>query len=113
MPPEARPKWAKRMSQLLAPDGGRLLCLEWPLRKATSTGGPPWGLEPEMYAAHLSRPGEEVSYDQDGGVVKGEAERPAAADGLRKLDRIQPRRTHKAGYDGDGNVIDYISVWSH
>src|SRR3569833_127970 len=45
LPPSARPKWAARMSQLLAPDG-RLVCLQWPSIKPPSEPGPPWGVTP-------------------------------------------------------------------
>lgn len=100
------------MSQLLACDGGRLVCLEWPLHKPASSGGPPWGLTAEVYVAHLSRPGEEVPYGQDGRPVGDDAGQPPA-DGLRRLVRVQPRRTHRAGYDSEGSIIDFISVWSH
>lgn len=121
LPPEARSRWAKRMSQLLAPDIGRLLCLEWPLMKPASTGGPPWGVTAEAYEAHLAHPGERVAYDQEGRPVRvvgdamqqQEQQQPMVEDGLKRLARFRPRRTHKPGYDSDGNVIDFISVWSH
>lgn len=112
LPPEARPKWAARMSSLLTPNTGRLICLEWPLHKDSSTGGPPWGLRTETYVAHLSRPGEDIRYGADGKPLPEEVQQPATDTGLRCLTRLQPRRTHKAGLDSDGKVIDYISVWS-
>jgi hypothetical protein len=101
------------MSDLLAPDTGRLVCLEWPLGKPASTGGPPWGLTGETYAAHLSRPGEDVGYDDQGKPVVAEEGDATGGGGLRRLARFQPRRTHKAGYADDGSVVDYISVWGH
>lgn len=104
------------MAQLVSPDNGRLICLEWPLDKNPSTGGPPWGLSAETYVAHLGRPGEEVRYGEDGKPLADELGRPAAASGLKRLDRIKPCRTHKAGHDGpdrDGPIVDFISVWSH
>jgi hypothetical protein len=100
------------MSELLATDG-RLVCLEWPLHKDPSAGGPPWGLSAEVYLAHLAHPGEEFRCGADGKLVPGEVDRPTAETGLKRLARYQPARTHKAGYDGEGKVIDYISVWSH
>ncbi|KAH8881618.1 S-adenosyl-L-methionine-dependent methyltransferase [Thozetella sp. PMI_491] len=109
LPPAARPKWAKRMSQLLNPNGGRLVCLEWPLGKPASTNGPPWGVTAESYEAHLSCPGEEVLYGPDG---KPSLKEPVAG-ALSRLARIKPARTHKAGTDEGGNVFDFISVWSH
>ncbi len=100
------------MSQLLKPDGGRLVCLEWPLHKPPATAGPPWGVTPEAYAAHLSRPGKEVRYDEDGKVA--DKLTGSLSDGaLKPLGRILPPRTHKAGVDDSGKVIDFISVWSH
>lgn len=67
LPPEARPKWAARMSQLLSSDPeARLICLEFPTYKAPDTGGPPFGLSPDTYVAHLSRPGEELPYSSEG-----------------------------------------------
>ena len=43
LPPPMRPRWAKRMSELLKP-GGRLVCTEFPLSKKPQAGGPPHGL---------------------------------------------------------------------
>ncbi|KAB5554974.1 S-adenosyl-L-methionine-dependent methyltransferase [Coniochaeta sp. 2T2.1] len=107
LPPEARPKWAKRMSGLLNPDTGRLICLEWPLGKDPSMGGPPWGLTAETYAAHLSRPGEEVRYGEDGKPLADELKKQPSDTGLKCLTRFQPRRNHKANFDHQ------VSVWSH
>lgn len=42
LPPPLRPKWAARMSQLLAPKG-TLICTEYPLGKDPRLGGPPHG----------------------------------------------------------------------
>ncbi|KAB5539533.1 S-adenosyl-L-methionine-dependent methyltransferase [Coniochaeta sp. 2T2.1] len=107
LPPEARPKWAKRMSGLLNPNTGRLICLEWPLGKDPSTGGPPWGLTAETYATHLSRPGEEVRYGEDGKPLADELKKQPSDTGLKCLTRFQPRRNHKANFDHQ------VSVWSH
>jgi len=101
------------MSELLNPDGGRLICLEWPLGKDFSSGGPPWGLVPEAYAAHLSRPGEELEYNENGLVLQSIPTTPAPRGALRQLARIKPARTHQSGVDEDGNVFDFISVWGH
>ncbi|KAK1775260.1 S-adenosyl-L-methionine-dependent methyltransferase [Copromyces sp. CBS 386.78] len=111
LPPEARPGFAKRMSDLLNPDGGRLVCLEWPLDKDPSTGGPPWGVSGDLYLAHLGHPGQELPYDDKGRVMNGSADTTPGA--LKRLARIQPACTHKAGCDDQGNVIDRVSVWSH
>lgn len=42
LPPPLRPKWAARMSQLLAPQG-TLICTQYPLGKDPRLGGPPFG----------------------------------------------------------------------
>ena len=111
LPAAARPHYAKRMSDLLNPDGGRLVCLEWPLDKDPSTGGPPWGVSGDLYLAHLGHPGQELPYDDKGRVMNGSADTTPGA--LKRLARIQPTCTHKAGCDDQGNVIDRVSVWSH
>mgnify|MGYP005988700959 CR=1 FL=1 len=111
LPPDARPKWAKRMSSLLAPKG-RLVCLEFPSGKPLTDKGPPWGLNPEVYEALLAHPGEEISYNDDGTVVDPPSPKPQ--DGaLHRLSLIKPARTHPAGTREDGTVADFISVWSH
>lgn len=102
------------MSDLLNPDGGRLVCLEWPLDKDPSTGGPPWGVSGDLYLAHLGHPGQKLPYDDKGRVVmNGSADTTSTPGALKRLARIQPACTHKAGCDGQGNVIDRVSVWSH
>ncbi|KAK4164795.1 thiol methyltransferase [Cladorrhinum sp. PSN259] len=93
LPPTARPAWAKRMKELLDPETGRLVCLEWPLRRDIKAGGPPWGVTKESY--------EEVL----GGDGNGQ--------GLKRLCRYQPEQTHPAGYDEEGRVIDFVSVWGY
>ncbi|KAF4983310.1 hypothetical protein FZEAL_1248 [Fusarium zealandicum] len=110
LPREARPKWAKRMSELLVHDG-RLICLEWPSTKPMSANGPPWGLSPELYEALLSAPGEEIAYNDDGTVHEDPSAKPWAH-ALNRLSLIKPKRTHKAGTAEDGAVLDFISVWS-
>lgn len=100
------------MSELLNPNGGRLVCLEWPLRKPLSTGGPPWGLIPETYVAHLSHPGEELKYNESGPVLES-LPATSSPSALRQLARIKPTRTFKSGTDEAGVPFDFISVWSH
>ncbi|KAL8418883.1 hypothetical protein RB594_002185 [Gaeumannomyces avenae] len=117
LPVSARPAWAGRLTQLLAP-GGRVVCLQWPTEKPWSTGGPPWGVRPEHHVAHLARPGEDVGYDDEGRIAGGEEAAAAAAAarsaaGLRRLELIVPRRTHQAGVLEDGTVRDRIAVFSH
>lgn len=81
MPPELRPAWAKRMSELAKPGSGYLICLEFPLFKPLGTGGPPWGLTSAKYDELLSG-----KFD--------------------KIVHYQPQRTHRVG---EGS--DYITVW--
>lgn len=119
LPRELRPTWAKRMSELLAPDGF-LVCLEWPLQKSPKEGGPPHGLSAELYEELLRKPGQEVEYDDDDGegyvVVSvgdstsggggGGGDDGRAKNALVRLERYRPSRTHEAGKDSD-----YISIW--
>ncbi|KAK4191242.1 thiol methyltransferase [Podospora australis] len=112
LPPDMRPRWAKRMSELLSRPEGRLICLEWPLRRDPAAGGPPWGVTAETYEAHLLRPGEEVEYDERGYAVLPADKKPSEM-GLKRLARFQPARTHPAGYDEEGRMMDYLSVWGH
>lgn len=121
LPRELRPTWAKRMSELLAPDGF-LICLEWPLQKSPKEGGPPHGLSAELYEELLRKPGQEVEYDDDdddgeGYVVvsagdsttsggDGGGDDGRAKNALVRLERYRPSRTHEAGKDSD-----FISIW--
>jgi hypothetical protein len=91
------------MSNLLSPTG-KLICLEFPLYKEASLGGPPFALREESYLQHLSWPGDKLDY-KDGYVVPKEGHNEAS---LVRVDRWFPKRTHKAG-----EGTDHISVWSH
>ena len=121
-----RPLWAARYRDLLAQpgdgdgDGGRLVCLEWPSRDPREIGpGPPWALPPEVYLAHLTRPGRDVATDENGGVgaagllSRGGSGGADEGGGLARLAHLKPRRTHPGGVDQDGTVRDWISVWTH
>ncbi|KAM5357900.1 hypothetical protein ACJZ2D_015803 [Fusarium nematophilum] len=110
LPRDARPQWAKRMTELLSHDG-RLICLEFPSTKPMSENGPPWGVSPELYEALLAAPGEDIAYNDDGTVRDDPSSKPWA-DALQRLSLIKPPRTHKAGTGPDGAVLDFISVWS-
>ena len=110
LPPETRPTWAMRMSNLLNKTG-RLVCIEFPTYKEPSTGGPPWGLPPEVYEAHLMRPGEEVMNDAEGYVSKEYLEQVRQRPNEKGLIRIahwQPARTHEIG-----KGTDWVGVWKH
>ncbi|PNS19169.1 Hybrid signal transduction protein dokA [Sphaceloma murrayae] len=108
LPPQLRSRWARRMAELLTPDG-RLICLEFPTYKEPSTGGPPWAVRPVEYVGYLSRPGDKVDYD-DQGFVKGvDEENPERTEkGLVRIAHFQPDRTHEIG-----KGTDWISVWRH
>ena len=88
------------------------MCLEFPTYKEPSTGGPPWALPPKIYMAHLPRPGKELPYGEDGSLLEDKLDEPSKA-GLARIEHFQPRRTHEIGYDAEGKVTDYISVWAH
>ncbi|KAK5942486.1 hypothetical protein PMZ80_005051 [Knufia obscura] len=113
MQPSMRPAWAKRMSTLLAPNPqANLICLEFPTTKAPNAGGPPFASPSKAYMEHLSHPGEDIPYSEEGEVRM----QPFAESGPGALERVghwQPADTHGIGKDADGNVADYISVWRH
>ncbi|RCI09309.1 hypothetical protein L249_1557 [Ophiocordyceps polyrhachis-furcata BCC 54312] len=108
--PPDRPRWAKRLAQLIVPDG-RLVCLEFPSSKPMSEPGPPWGVKPELYEVLLSAPGEAPVYRSDGTVAVDPMAQPRH-DALHRLAIIKPSRTHGAGTAPDGSVTDFISVWT-
>ncbi|KAK7403809.1 hypothetical protein QQX98_010406 [Neonectria punicea] len=110
LPREARPRWSRRMTELLASDG-RLICLEFPTQKPMSAQGPPWGVSPELYEALLTAPGEDIIYHTDGTVDETPSPKPRT-DALHRLSLIKPTRTHSSGTGDDGAVLDFISVWS-
>ncbi|KAG9238140.1 thiol methyltransferas-like protein [Amylocarpus encephaloides] len=111
LPPSLRPAWSKRFKDLLAP-GGRIVCVEFPTYKPHSTGGPPWALPPKVYMAHLSRPGQELPYAEESGLQESELG-DASPDGLQCIAHFQPKRTHNGGYDEQGKITDWVSVWAH
>jgi len=83
MPPELRPKWAQRMTELVKL-GGCLICLEFPLYKDRSLPGPPWGLK----GVH-----EELLSEQNGGRFVRE-------------EYVKPRRSYEVS-----KGTDMLSVW--
>jgi len=106
LPPTLRPSWSARQSQLLAPTG-RLICLEFPTTKSTTSGGPPWALPAVVYEEILTRPGEEIKYDEDMNVI---VQTPVQENekALERLAHWQPERTHEAGIG-----TDWVSIWKH
>jgi hypothetical protein len=114
MRPTLRPAWSRRMSALLANSPhANLVCLEFPTDKPASAGGPPFGSPSKAYMAHLSRPGEELPYD-DQGEPKFNVLDPEIGEGaLERVGYWQPADTHAIGKDEEGNVKDWVSVWRH
>ena len=92
------------MVSLLAP-GGTLICLEFPLYKELSVGGPPFGLQAEVYEAALQHPGAEIVYDDKSKVVLDKSS-GSHLDGLQKLARWKPAKTHEIG-----EGTDHVSMW--
>jgi SAM-dependent methyltransferase len=106
IPPQLRPKWSKKMSELLAP-GGSLICLEFPLAKSPKAGGPPHGLSSELYVQLFKQPGEEVEYGEDGHVKFNDSQLNEQS-GLSRVAHWQPSRTHQVGQG-----TDKVSIWQH
>ena len=105
--PSLRPKWALRMSQLLAPSPAVLICLEFPTYKDPSTGGPPYALPPAVYFQHLSRPGETIPYREDGHIVE-QTSSVSNEDALIRIAHWRAERTHPIGQG-----TDHVSLWQH
>jgi hypothetical protein len=59
---------------------------------------------------HLPRPGEELEYDDETGLLEDKLG-PESEDGLERIEHFQPKRTHAAGIREDGKITDWISVW--
>lgn len=106
IPPELRPQWLKRMSELLAPDGS-LICLESPLTKPPKAAGPPYGLSSELYMQLFKHPGRDVRYAEDGYVAPDEhsVDHPS---GLVRVAHWSPARQHAVG-----KGADMMSIWKH
>ncbi|KAK4219171.1 thiol methyltransferase [Rhypophila decipiens] len=111
LPPAGRSNWSTRIHSLVEPKRGRLVCLEWPLHKPPKTGGPPWGVTSEAYLVHLTFPGRAFEYDDENNLLLGDDLATVEGPGMERIARLRPSRTHKAGYDPDGNMVDFISVW--
>ena len=106
LPASLRPQWAARMSQLLSP-GGALICLEYPLGKDPKSGGPPHGLESELYEQLLAKPGKEVNYNLSGHVCEDRSG-DKADNALVRFEHWKPERTLDSQ---KGKVM--MSVWRH
>ncbi|KAH7055755.1 S-adenosyl-L-methionine-dependent methyltransferase [Macrophomina phaseolina] len=113
LPPDLRPAWSLRMSQLLSHDpNASLICIEFPTYKPPNTGGPPFGLPPKVYEQHLSRPGDDLKYSEDGHIVEERDEETKAVPrnkyGLVRIAHYQPEQTHEIG-----KGTDFVSIWRH
>lgn len=61
---------------------------------------------------HLSRPGEEVVYD-DAGLVTQDPLRAHSKTGLERVAYWQPERAHNTYHEvgDDGTILNRVSVW--
>ncbi|KAJ5391361.1 hypothetical protein N7509_006851 [Penicillium cosmopolitanum] len=108
--PSMRPKWALRHTQLLAPSpAGNLICLEFPRHKDPKAPGPPFPSSSEAYMEHLSHPGEDIPYN-DQGLIKQDPLRAPSKAGLERVAYWQPERTHEMGQE-NGKIEDRVSIW--
>lgn len=104
--PSLRPRWAKRMSELLAPQG-KLICAEYPLGKPPKSGGPPHGLQRELYDQLFVRPGQEVKYDSDG-IIDPDKSVEKSDTALVKVDEWVPTKYFETM---QGKI--WMSIWAH
>lgn len=88
------------------------MCVEFPTYKPSSTGGLPWALLPKVYLAHLTRLGEELPYVKDGELLESQLGEPNKS-GLVRIAHSQPEKTHQIGYNAEGKVTDWVSVWKY
>ncbi|KAI9750786.1 MAG: hypothetical protein M4579_006307 [Chaenotheca gracillima] len=108
LPPDLRPAWSLRCSQLLsAQPVGHLICVEFPTYKDPSTKGPPFGLPPKVYVGHLSHPGKNLPYDDQDNLLESQIH-GETQDGLDRIAHWQPERTHEIG-----KGTDWVSIWRH
>ncbi|KAJ5110299.1 hypothetical protein N7532_002944 [Penicillium argentinense] len=109
--PELRPKWALRQTELLASlPASNLICLESPRHKDPLAPGPLFASPSEAYMAHLSHPGEKISYN-DKCLVDADPLREPSKAGLERVAYWQPERTHTVGKDKNGVIHDRVSIW--
>ncbi|KAI0099547.1 S-adenosyl-L-methionine-dependent methyltransferase [Hypoxylon sp. NC0597] len=96
--PEMRKDWARRMSELLSPDGV-LACLEFPLYRELTAPGPPWGLK-GVHWNILAEGGDGIIEEEpasETGQLQGRFERVAY---------FKPQRSYE-----NGKGTDMFSVW--
>lgn len=106
LPPSMHPRWAARLSELLSPTG-TLVCLEFPLGKDPKLGGPPHGLEHELYEQLFAHPGREVKYNFSGHVA-ADRSGEKADNALVRVKEWVPERT----FEGQDKST-MVSMWRH
>lgn len=94
------------MKQLLS-SYGLLICIEFPTYKDPLTGGPPFALPPQVYVEHLSHPGRDIPYDEQGHVKTGGID-GEDTESLERIAHYEPTRTHEIG-----KGTDWVSIWRH
>lgn len=114
IPPSTRPKWAQKMSGLLARPCGRLVCHEFPTGKHVSRGGPPFFAALWCYDLHLTYPGNEKVIDYENQVLDvDQGPIPSGCLGLTMLARsmVEDSNTTRMLRGGE-NGRDWVSVWA-
>lgn len=106
LPPSLRPKWAARMSELLSPTG-ILFCVEFPLGKDPKSGGPPHGLQSELYDQLFDQPGREVEYSPSGHV----SESRSGEKSDNALVRIETWKPDRVFQGQEKSTL--VSLWRH
>jgi methyl halide transferase len=106
LPPSLRPKWAARMSQLLSPTG-ILICMEFPLGKDPKAGGPPHGLQDELYDKLFDNPGQDVKYGADGRVDADQSSEKSG-NAMVRIETWKPDRV----FEGQEKST-MVSLWRH
>lgn len=97
LPAMLRKDWARRMSELLTPQGV-LVCLEFPLYKGADEPGPPWPLK-GVYWNLLAEGG-------DGTPKEAEAATRSSNGMFVRVAYFKPPRSHS-----NGRGTDMLSVW--
>ena len=87
-----------------------MICLEYPRHKDPKAPGPPYPSSSEAYMEHLSHPGEDIPYG-DNGLVKQDPLRAPSKAGLERVAHWQPDRTHQGGQGENGVIYDRVSIW--
>lgn len=95
--PSMRKDWARRMHELLGPEGV-LICLEFPLYKDLKLPGPPWGLK----GVHWNL----LAEGGDGMIEESQQKEEDGSGAFKRLAYIKPERTYEVSQG-----TDRLSVW--